>query len=207
MIGSRPSRQCGMRMPRAPRAPRAAARRLRFPYRDSIGLDEESCRATPPRLARGTAGDVRDGAPIDRHACRVAVRLQVDRCASRAPKPISRHGPSTGGSRSRRLQSRPGMPRVRIRLPDGAHARRTWRPVRARVRRSGCAAHALPSATIMECMRAGAVRSVEPTGRLDSFNSTHSTHSSAGGARRIAKRTARGQVSNSEEACRSPARC
>ncbi len=206
MIGSRPSRQCGMCMPRAPRAPRAAACRLRFPYRDSIGLDEESCRATPRDL-RGEPPATCAIPPIDRHACRVAVRLQVDRCASRAPKPISRHGPSTGGSRSRRLQSRPGMPRVRIRLPDGAHARRTWRPVRARVRRSGCAAHALPSATIMECMRAGAVRSVEPTGRLDSFNSTHSTPSSAGGARRIAKRTARGQVSNSEEACRSPARC
>lgn len=206
MIGSRPSRQCGMRMPRAPRAPRAAARRLRFPYRDSIGLDEESCRATPPRLARGTAGDVRDGADRStRMPCGCSASSRSLR--EPAPKPISRHGPSTGGSRSRRLQFWPGMPRVRIRLPDGAHARRTWRPVRARVRRSGCAAHALPSATIMECMRAGAVRSVEPTGRLDSFNSTHSTHSSAGGARRIAKRTARGQVSNSEEACRSPARC
>lgn len=204
MIGSRPSRQCGMRMPRAPRA---AARRLRFPYRDSIGLDEESCRATPPRLARGTAGDVRDGADRStRMPCGCSASSRSLR--EPAPKPISRHGPSTGGSRSRRLQFWPGMPRVRIRLPDGAHARRTWRPVRARVRRSGCAAHALPSATIMECMRAGAVRSVEPTGRLDSFfNSTHSTHSSAGGARRIAKRTARGQVSNSEEACRSPARC
>lgn len=204
MIGSRPSRQCGMRMPRAPRA---AARRLRFPYRDSIGLDEESCRATPPRLARGTAGDVRDGADRStRMPCGCSASSRSLR--EPAPKPISRHGPSTGGSRSRRLQFRPGMPRVRIRLPDGAHARRTWRPVRARVRRSGCTAHALPSATIMECMRAGAVRSVEPTGRLDSFfNSTHSTHSSAGGARRIAKRTARGQVSNSEEACRSPARC
>lgn len=203
MIGSRPSRQCGMRMPRAPRA---AARRLRFPYRDSIGLDEESCRATPPRLARGTAGDVRDGADRSTRmprGCSASSRsVREPRAEADIPS-----GPSTGGSRSRRLQSRPGMPRVRIRLPDGARARRTWRPVRARVRRSGCAAHALPSATIMECMRAGAVRSVEPTGRLDSFNSTHSTHSSAGGARRIAKRTARGQVSNSEEACRSPARC
>lgn len=206
MIGSRPSRQCGMRMPRAPRAPRAAARRLRFPYRDSIGLDEESCRATPPRLARGTAGDVRDGA--DR-STRMPCGCSASSRSVREPRA---EADLPSWALNRRLAF------ATIAFPAGNAAcshsfagrracAQAWRPVRARVRRSGCAAHALPSATIMECMRAGAVRSVEPTGRLDSFNSTHSTHSSAGGARRIAKRTARGQVSNSEEACRSPARC
>ncbi|KGC24636.1 hypothetical protein DO71_2829 [Burkholderia pseudomallei] len=203
MIGSRPSRQCGMRMPRAPRA---AARRLRFPYRDSIGLDEESCRATPPRLARGTAGDVRDGA--DR-STRMPCGCSASSRSVREPRA---EADLPSWALNRRLAF------ATIAFPAGNAAcshsfagrracAQAWRPVRARVRRSGCAAHALPSATIMECMRAGAVRSVEPTGRLDSFNSTHSTHSSAGGARRIAKRTARGQVSNSEEACRSPARC